>query len=150
MPRSAGDWTGPTKRRACVKGAQEWTKRNLSATTTLAAPRFAVLLSLMTSFTNVPIDSFKALERIPQSELKRSRAAGTEKLPRCFKRAIETRRVDRIAESRVVPVGRARMLVMLNRLNTSAIACSECGSFKWKVLVIRMSNELKSSPKWIF
>ena len=55
-----------------------------------------------------PDISFRqALERIPQSELKRSRAAGTEELPRCFKRAIEARRVDRVAESRVVPVGRA-------------------------------------------
>src|SRR5258708_4720071 len=38
------------------------------------------------------------------------------------------------------------MFVMLKRLNTSTIACNECGSLKWNVLVIRMSNELKSSP----
>src|SRR5712692_7728525 len=73
-----------------------------------SAAGIALIAKCAMSGAPTPDISFRqALERIPQSELKRSRAAGTEELPRCFKRAIEARRVDRIAESRVVPVGRA-------------------------------------------
>src|SRR5260370_13788054 len=45
------------------------------------------------------------LERIPQGELKRPRAAGAEKLPRRVESPIESCRINLIVESRVVPVG---------------------------------------------
>ena len=47
------------------------------------------------------------LERIPQRKLEGTRSARPEELARCFERLIEGWRVDRIAESGVVPVGNA-------------------------------------------